>query len=167
MKINLLVIVFIFFGLICMAQEKALWNVNIGYGHLEKFHAGIDYRIKNYSFGFNFSNSFRMSYFSSYYSGFSIGANKYIGPKDKSDLSKFFINVRLIYFNKGDQLVEIKALMFGNTIGRSFFLVHRMGINLDFGYAINLQYKLINHTESPIKVPFITPEIRLQVFNLF
>ena len=167
MKIKILFILLIFNGLICQAQKNALWNVTIGYGHLEKFHAGIDCRKNNYSVGFNFSNSFGMTYFSSYYSGFSIGVNKYIGPKDKADLSKFYINARLIYYNKGDELVQIKALMFGNTVGRSFFLVHRMGINIDVGYAINLQYKLINHTESLIKVPFITPELRLQVFNLF
>jgi hypothetical protein len=79
---SLIVILILFNSLVVMAQ-KPFFKVNAGYGIWESFHAGLDLRIKNISFGLDAGTSFNTLPFDNPFFSITLDNSYYWGKENK------------------------------------------------------------------------------------
>ena len=144
-------------------------KINSGYGLCERIHAGIDYRYRFYSAGFDLGIK-HIKYDSDIEQTITATLNNsfYFGKPKKYDLSAWYVNARASYvYYIGNEYAKKVIIFAGGTFGREFNITNKLGVSFDLGLIIPVFHEVIPKNEND-EIPFIWiipyPEANIELF---
>ena len=133
--ITLFIASFLFSGLI-IAQTEKKNTQNVGFDIITQgFYWGIDHRIKDYSIGVDVGSSLGLIVPPDI--SLCVDNGLYFGKANKYDNKTWHINARVAY-SKVLVYSQENLLFLVPSIGKTFYINEKLGINVELGYDFEL-----------------------------
>ncbi len=135
-KIIALFITCFLFSSIISAQSEKKNSQNVGFDLITQgFYWGIDHRIKDYSIGVDVGSSFGLLVPPDI--SLCVDNALYFGKVNKYDNKTWHINARAAY-SKVLVYSQENLLFLVPSIGKTFYINEKLGINVELGYSFEL-----------------------------
>jgi len=157
------------FALFCFnftlhSQESKSWKFGTGVGFIDGVHISISHAISKYNeFGFQIGTIS--------YSSINITALEYKfyleESKKRENFMTWYVGNKLLYYYEKNRSRDFNELYINTSVGKSFYLSPRFGINTDLGILYQLYEKQVNSYEDENNRFRILPSLRLQLYYSF